>query len=414
VAELLRHLSESAEREQERRRRLAQAVAAILDAPAEGPEGLAPLLRALAGGAPQVDAALVVAPDGDEFVVVAALGVDAQQTRAPQRELAILTEVLRTRRVIVVSGDEPRPPLPEGTRAAAAIPALSAGSALAVVVIGSRSALELGEDAVLLARVVAERAARALERRTLVTSLSAAETVARKTTAFRDQILAIVGHDLRNPLGAVAMSAALLSKRGGLVGWQAKTVSRVRSSAARMERIIADLLSYTRTRLGAGIPIDPRDADLGELARKVVDELVAFHPNSPIHVEAEGDLTGVWDPSRLEQVLSNVLSNAVDHGEPDTRIDVVLRGAGLAVGVEVVNRGEMPPGMLEHAFEAFQRPPEKEARRGAGLGLGLFIAREIVRGHGGTIEVRSRNGETRLHVELPRRPRNFALEARAR
>lgn len=242
----------------------------------------------------------------------------------------------------------------------------------------------------------------------------AARDVAEKANTYQRDLLAIVGHDLRNPLGAVTMSAALLAKRGDLAGWQAKTVSRVRSSAARMERIIADLLSYTRTRLGGGIPIDPREADLGELARKVVDELVAFHPNSPIHVEVEGDLTGVWDPARLEQVLSNVLSNAVDHGEPDARIDVVLRGAGHAVGVEVVNRGEMPPGMLEHVFEAFHRPPEKEARRGSGLGLGLYIAREIVRGHGGTIEVRSRDGETRLRLELPRRPRNFALEAGAR
>ncbi|HET7753340.1 MAG TPA: HAMP domain-containing sensor histidine kinase, partial [Anaeromyxobacteraceae bacterium] len=226
---------------------------------------------------------------------------------------------------------------------------------------------------------------------------------ARRTSGFRDQILGIVGHDLRNPLGAIVMSAALLQNRGQLEGWQLKTVGRIRSSAARMERIISDLLSYTRTRLGTGIPIEKRPADIGDLARKVVDELVAYHPESPIHVAAEGDLRGEWDPTRLEQALSNLVANAVDHGDPDGRVEVALRGEEDAVHVEVANRGEMPPIVIEHAFEAFRRGPEWGGRKSTGLGLGLFIAREIVRGHGGDIALRSRDGETAVALTLPRR-----------
>jgi signal transduction histidine kinase len=337
---------------------------------------------------------------GDRLAPLAATGLDG----APPGADGVVGEALRTRRLAATPPAAlAGAPFPAGTRAAAAAPILSRGEIAGVAVAGSRSAAELPEAELLLLRLLAERSGRAIERLALVDSLADAEAAARRASGFRDQILGIVGHDLRNPLGAIAMSAALLGKRGGLGGWQAKTVARVRSSAGRMGRIIDDLLSYTRTRLGAGIPIEPRRADLRELAGRVVDELVANHPDTAIHLVAEGDLVGEWDPSRLEQVLSNLVSNAVDHGEPDHRVEVRLRGDGDLVELEVLNRGEIPPVVLEHAFEPFRRPPDHEARRASGLGLGLFIAREIVRGHGGDIAVRSAAGETRLAVRLPRR-----------
>jgi signal transduction histidine kinase len=169
-----------------------------------------------------------------------------------------------------------------------------------------------------------------------------------------------------------------------------------------MHRLIDDLLSYTRTRLGTGIPIARERTDLGELARKVIDELVAFHPDSAIHVDAAGDLSGDWDPARVEQVLSNLVANAIDHGEPASGVEVRLRGDGDRVRVEVVNRGEVPPEVREHAFEPFRRGPEGSSRRATGVGLGLYIAKEIVQGHGGTVGLRSEGGETRVAVELPR------------
>jgi signal transduction histidine kinase len=371
----------------------------VLDAPVDGPEGLDPLVAALAGAAPDVDAVAIAVRGERELTIAAATGLEAAAPFAPG---PLVAEAIRTRAPAAAAGAAIGAPLPEGTRAAIAVPALSRGEVLAVVVAGTRSAADVPEDDRLLVRVVAERAGRALERSALVEALSSAEHVARATTSFRDQILGIVGHDLRNPLGAVAMSAALLTKRGGLAGWQSKTVARIRSSTGRMERIIADLLSYTRTRLGSGIPIERRTADLAEVTRRVVDEIAALHPDCPIHVDVEGDLGGEWDAARLEQVVSNLLSNALDHGEPESPVDVELRGAD-AVRMEVRNRGEMPPSVIAHLFEPFSRPPDRESRRASGLGLGLFIAREIVRGHGGRIDVASRGGETRVWFELPRR-----------
>ena len=407
VADLVRHLSEASDREQARRRKLADGVAALLEVPVEGPEGLLPLLRALAATAPDIDSAGVLVRNGEasfevaaSYGLVVAAGPEARFTPPARGPIG---QVVRTRQeAITPPGTPVAPPWPEGTRAAAAVPLLSRGEVLGVLVAGSRSAGALEDDVPLLLRVAAERAGRALERRALVASLAEAEGIARSTASFRDQVLGTVGHDLRNPLGAIVMSAALLAKRGGLHGWQGTTVNRVRSSAARMHRLIDDLLSYTRTRLGAGIPIARERTNLGELARKVVDELVAFHPDTAIHVDVAGDLSGEWDPARVEQVLSTLVANAIDHGEPESGVEVRLRGEADRVRVEVTNRGEVPPEVREHAFEPFRRGPEGTARRATGVGLGLFIAREIVRGHGGSVGLLSEGGQTRVAVELPR------------
>jgi signal transduction histidine kinase len=408
VADLVRHLSETADREQARRVRFANGLATLLESPVEGEEGLLPLLRALAAATPEVDSVGVLVPDGaDTFDVTSSYGLAVGS--GPEGRLTIsrrgpIGQAIATRQEAIASAPAASSmPWPDGTRAAAAVPVLSRGEVLGVLVAGSRSTDALSPEALLLLRVGAERAGRALERRALVTSLTEAEGAARLTASYRDQVLGTVGHDLRNPLGAIVMSAALLAKRGGLQGWQGKTVNRVRSSAARMHRLIDDLLSYTRTRLGTGIPIARERTHLGALARKVVDELVAFHPDCGVHVDAAGDLEGEWDPARVEQVLSNLVANAIDHGEPDCHVEVRLRGDDARVRVEVVNRGEVPPEVRDHAFEPFRRGPEGTARRATGVGLGLYITKEIVRGHGGTVGLRSEGGETRVFVELPRR-----------
>jgi PAS domain S-box-containing protein len=238
-----------------------------------------------------------------------------------------------------------------------------------------------------------------------VTERKRAEEAARQTASFRDQMIGIVGHDLRNPLGAIVMSAALLQKKGGLDGWQARTIDRVRSSAGRMGRIINDILGYTRTRLGSGIPIDPRPTDLREVCRKVVDELTAMNPDRSILSRAEGETVGVWDPDRLEQVMSNLLSNALDHGDPQAPVEVDIRGDAEAVRITVRNTGDpIPPEMLAKAFEPFHRRPDHEGRRTAGLGLGLYIAHLIVQSHGGEIGMTSTADDgTEVWARLPRR-----------
>ena len=371
------------------------------------PEEHAPrrLVLALVEAVPQASCAALLLADGERFEIAAGVGLD---DGSPQRiEGGLGAEALAARALRLAQ--EPGPPFPRGTRIGAAAPLL-AGTTRGAVLLGARDGT-LDEDALLLLRATADRIALlvdaerlARERADAVETARRVEEDAERRRRAVDTILGVVGHDLRNPLGAVHMSAALLMKRGGLEGWQARTVERMRSSAGRMGRIIADLLSYTRTRLGTGIPILPRDANLAEVVRSVVDELRAGNPDREIEVIAEGDLSGTWDPDRLEQVASNLVSNAVDHGDPGTPVYVLLSPEADEVTLTVRNSGPgMPPEVLSHLFEPFSKPPDERSRKASGLGLGLFIAREIVRSHGGEITATASDVETTVRVRLPRR-----------
>jgi signal transduction histidine kinase len=132
-------------------------------------------------------------------------------------------------------------------------------------------------------------------------------------------------------------------------------------------------------------------------------ELRVAHPEAKIELSVVGDMGGEWDADRLEQVASNLISNAIDHGDDGQPIEIALRGGPDEVTLEVTNRGEVPKEVLDHAFEAFHRGPEQTGRKASGLGLGLYIAREIVRCHGGEIAIHSHEGATRIAMRLPRR-----------
>jgi len=372
------------------------------------PDDRAPrrLVGALADALPIADfAALLVSGDGGKLDLAAAVGLDEATPTSSAAGLG--AEALAARDVRIAAS--PGAPFPSGTRVGAAAPVLAGGTAGALL-LGSRRADAFPEDALLLLRVAADRAALSLECVRLerervqageATRRAEAEIEGRRKAV--DYILGIVGHDLRNPLGAIHMSAALLQKKGGLGGWQARTVERMRSSAGRMGRIIADLLSYTRTRLGSGLPISRRPARLDEIVVRVVDELSAANADREISIAQDGDLTGEWDPDRLEQVASNLVSNAVDHGDPGAPVRVELAGEATHVVLRVRNQGPpMPPEVLAHLFEPFSRGPDEKSRKASGLGLGLYISREIVRGHGGEIDAVS-NGDTIVTVRLPRR-----------
>ncbi|ACG71509.1 histidine kinase [Anaeromyxobacter sp. K] len=357
------------------------------------------ILSALADAVPAVHAAVLLVP-GDEgrLAIAAEVGGDGRPPPPADGGAGLAAGAPWVRH-------DPGWPLAAGARAGAAAPA--GGGAL--LVMGTRGEGGFDPEALALLRVAADRAGLALERGRLRRAHESAEEAARRALAEVDSrrravdyILGIVGHDLRNPLGAVHMSAALLQKRGGLEGWQARAIERMRSSAGRMARIIADLLSYTRTRLGNGMPIDRRPARLDEIARRPVDELGAVNPGREITVEVRGDVSGSWDPDRLEQVISNLVSNAVDHGDPASPVRVELVGEPDACVLRVRNTGPpVPPEVLEHLFEPFSRPPDEKSRKGSGLGLGLYISREIVRGHGGEISIAS-DGETVITARLPR------------
>jgi PAS domain S-box-containing protein len=224
-----------------------------------------------------------------------------------------------------------------------------------------------------------------------------------RTARFREHLLGIVSHDLRNPLTAIVTSAHLLLRYGELPERQARVVARISQSADRMTRMIDDLLDFARTRLGGEFPIHPRRVDLRQLCEQTVEEL-EFAYTRQVNLTTEGDLWGDWDADRIAQVISNLVGNALQHS--DGEVTVILRGEEDFVLLETRNGGApIPAEVLPYVFE----PGRRGDARAGGLGLGLFIVRQIVLAHGGTIEARSTEGEgTTFTARLPRKGRHKA------
>jgi PAS domain S-box-containing protein len=216
----------------------------------------------------------------------------------------------------------------------------------------------------------------------------------------RELFLAALGHDLRSPLNAIMMASTNLIHHADLVEPVARTVARIARSSERMARLIEQLLDFARARAGYPIQLAPRRVDLAELWQHVLDELGLSVPDRRIVLRASGDTTGEWDPDRLLQVFQNLASNAVQYGDPTQPITISTTDEGERVCSDVHNRGApIPAELLPVLFDPFRR-----GVRGRGLGLGLYIAQEIVKAHGGRIEARSSAEEgTRFRVILPRR-----------
>lgn len=222
-----------------------------------------------------------------------------------------------------------------------------------------------------------------------------------RTAEFRERFLAIVSHDLRNPISAIALSASLLLQSPELPPKLSKTAGRILANVKRMTSMVNDLLDFTRGRLGGGIPIDPKPIDLRQVAVPVIDELEQVHPLRQIVFEVRGDTYGTWDGDRVGQLLANLAGNALEHGDvaKPVRIDIV--GDPDAVTLSVHNEGiPIAQDLLPHIFEPFRRGGSQDPR--GGLGLGLFIASEIVRAHGGNIRVISNEQGTTFTAKLPR------------
>jgi signal transduction histidine kinase len=232
----------------------------------------------------------------------------------------------------------------------------------------------------------------------------ALEKALRDQTALQERFIAILGHDLRNPLNAVLMAARRLQQVSVSERW-ARSVDYVISGAKRMARLVDQLLDLARARQAGGIPIRRTpETDLGEVVRAAVDELSAAHPRAEIALAIEEPTPGAWDADRLAQVASNLIGNAVVHGTG--RVQVSVRRNGAEAILEVQNGGApIRADVLPHIFEAFQRPAGDLPSHGDGLGLGLFIAERIVAAHGGRIGVRSNAEEgTIFAVALPAPP----------
>jgi signal transduction histidine kinase len=216
---------------------------------------------------------------------------------------------------------------------------------------------------------------------------------------FREMFIGIVGHDLRAPLGSIVISAGTLLQRGRLDDYEAEAVARIIRSSQRMSRMINQLLDLTHARLGGGLAIERKPTDLREMFGDVMNEF-----DATIRLDAEGELTGTWDQDRLAQVVSNLTRNAIEHAARGTVVVLKARADRTEAVVEISNRGEaIPADMRSFLFEPFRRARKRDKSATGNLGLGLYIAHQIVLSHGGTLDVHSAEGTTTFVMRLPRR-----------
>jgi signal transduction histidine kinase len=229
---------------------------------------------------------------------------------------------------------------------------------------------------------------------------------ARKRVEFEQQLVGIVSHDLRGPLNAILTGAAMMLQRESIDPWQAKTTARILSCAERSNRLIRDLLDFTQARMGGGIPVRPAPQDLHEVTLQVVEEARVAHAERTIQVTQSGDGRGEWDADRLAQVVSNLLTNALKYSPDGSQVGVETRGEAERVELRVHNTGEpIAPDLLPRIFEPLRRGKRRVNKSDRSIGLGLYIVRELVLAHGGTVEVSSTEAEgTTFTVSLPRTP----------
>jgi signal transduction histidine kinase len=217
----------------------------------------------------------------------------------------------------------------------------------------------------------------------------------------RDLLLGALGHDLRSPLNSIRLTADHLQQlNAGKEVTAAAT--RLIKSGTRMKALLDDLTDFNRTRLGLGISVRRDEVDLARTFEDQVQQIAAAFPGRQIDLRLEGDLCGRWDPGRLDQVLSNLVLNALRYGDPEGPVRVEVAGTANEVTFSVVNRGPMiSPSMLAQMFEPLKRGTGRSEDDG-NLGLGLYICREITRAHGGAINATSSDSGTTFIVRLPR------------
>ena len=227
-----------------------------------------------------------------------------------------------------------------------------------------------------------------------------------KVNETRDTFLAILGHDLRSPLAATAMAGVFLSRPGAFDEQVRQIGIRVKRSAATMHGMVEDLLALARTQLGDGIPIEPKECDLLEVCHWAIEDANAAHPRAQFELTATGELFGTFDGARLQQLFTNLANNAAQYGAQGKPIAIRIAGEENRLVFEVRNHGQpIPKKALSTLFNSLVQLPAKDSdqRRSSSLGLGLFIAKQIVVAHGGSIEVTSNEAEgTLFSVDIPR------------
>lgn len=226
----------------------------------------------------------------------------------------------------------------------------------------------------------------------------------------RDLFIAILAHDLRNPLNAVTVSAAAIQLQKSISSDVKKAANLIAASGERMARMVADLLELARTQLGGGIKVQLAPNDLGAIAEHVTHELRAAHPKRDIRVSVRGDLRGPFDRPRVEQALSNLIGNAIQHGQDPIEILVHEADDRRSLETAVTSRGRpIAPEELATFFDPFR--PDRTSTEG--LGLGLYIVGQIALAHGARVDARSVEGRTTFVVTWPRvRPEDMTDDGR--
>lgn len=223
----------------------------------------------------------------------------------------------------------------------------------------------------------------------------------------RELFMGTLGHDLRGPLHVILSAARYLQKPTVCDPKHAEMLGHIVDSSEHIERLINELLDVAQTKLGGVLPINPAPADAAEISRRVIAEMRALHPRRQFDLKTSGDLKGVWDAGRLEQLIYNLVSNAAQHGDAAKVVTIAAEGRADALELSVHNQGEpIPKPMLDRIFEPLVRNEESGAvasgRRN--MGLGLYIACTIVRAHQGLIDVSSsRASGTTFRVSLPKK-----------
>jgi sigma-B regulation protein RsbU (phosphoserine phosphatase) len=262
-----------------------------------------------------------------------------------------------------------------------------------------------GGDVLFTALVVIKAADRRRYERQLVDSRSELQkglASERETAELREQFIAVLGHDLRNPLAAISAGARILQRSGTLHGHkELRVLDMINTTVTRMSDLIDNVLDFARGRLGGGITLS-RDAGrpLEPVLEQVVDELRTASPQRVIETSFEITDPVDCDRTRIGQLASNLIGNALTHGAPDKPVRVEAKTEGGEFKLRVANAGEpIPAAAMEKLFEPFFRGDIRGSRQG--LGLGLHIASQIAQAHGGRIDVTSEPDETRFVFTMP-------------
>lgn len=280
------------------------------------------------------------------------------------------------------------------------VPLVVGGEVTGLLAVVMQASMSQPEEDEWLLSALADQAAVALEKTRLD-----------ETAEFRERLIGIVSHDLRNPVAVIAMAATVLRR------WEQmdpkavdQAVVRIKSSAERVFAMIRDLLDFTQARLGGSIPLARKPGDLQAIVRQVVDEMEAAHPHRAIALQHHGDATGAWDAARMAQVIGNLLSNAIAYSPDDSVIRVSTGKEGSEVVLSIRNDGEpIPEALLPRLFEPMQRASADLTNVSRSVGLGLYIVKHIVEAHGGSVSVRSEEAfGTELRVALPVGPSALA------